>query len=113
MKSSKNLSLKNKMELLYNDDCRSLKECDGFVMKLDAYILVENEDSKTLRIIGDGAFYATSSPSFIQSFEEILDECEAECESGEVKIKVVKKKSKNQGREYIVCRPVFQNIDAQ
>ena len=81
-----------------------MKDCAGQVLKVDAYCLYEDVNGKgdqvtLLSIMSDGEVFTTSSETFIDAFNGMIDVFGEEIPD----IQVLEATSKN-NRSYITCR---------
>lgn len=103
------LTRKESYNLMEDPNQSKMSDHVGEVLEMKAWILYENtnkdgQDQKVLSIMEEsGLVSSTISPTFIKSFENILDFMKGSDE--EWTIQVLGGTSKN-GREYITCKLV-------
>lgn len=99
------------MELMYNmfesEEREKLSSMEGYTIEFIHFAIVEDENTKgeiakTLSLEStDGVVYVTTSKSFIQSFERIVDMAE-KCGEKVTSVSVKYKKSQR-GRNFLVA----------
>lgn len=89
---------------LTKDICNKMKDCAGQRLSVEAYCLYEDVNTKgdqvtLLSIMSEGVVYTTSSQTFIDAFNDMIEVFEDDIPD----IEVVEGTSKN-NRSYITCR---------
>lgn len=100
IKKSENLSSRETYRMTHCSDAISVKDAGGTFCKVNAYVIYETMDKTFLSFADydDGTTYVTTSPAFIETFEDIADAMSIEDET----IKIVSRTSKS-GRAYSIC----------
>ena len=99
IKKSENLTSRETYRMTHCSDAISVKDAGNTVCKVNAFVIYETMDKPFLAFADDaGTTYVTTSPAFIETFEDIADAMPIEDET----IKIVSRTSKS-GRSYSIC----------
>lgn len=99
IKKSENLSSRETYRMTHCSDAVSVKDAGGTVCKVESFVLYETMDKPFLAFAdAEGTTYVTTSPAFIDTFEDIANAMPVEDET----IKIVSRTSKS-GRTYSIC----------
>ena len=107
IKSTANLTMKEKYDLTRNPETLRMSDHKGEILSVDQYMIREEINSatgETVRIVSiksDGEIYATNSTVFVREFESLLEMAESANDSIH-HIKVITGRSR-QNREYVTC----------
>lgn len=99
IKKTENLTSRETYRMSHCSDAISVKDAGGTVCKVAAFVIYETMDKPFLAFAdAEGTIYVTTSPAFIETFEDIANAMPVEDET----IKIVSRTSKN-GRTYSIC----------
>lgn len=99
IKKSENLTSRETYRMTHCSDAISVKDAGGTVCKVAAFVIYETMDKPFLAFAdAEGTTYVTTSPAFIETFEDISDAMPIEEET----IRIVSRTSKS-GRYYSIC----------